>query len=107
MSPSRSIQFHHEAASEALAAYRWYRTRSVRAAHRFRVELRATLRLLSELPSAWPPYEAGTRVCRVKAFPYRVIYRTVESGLQVVAVAHMSREPAYWVDREGRERPDE
>jgi len=43
------------------------------------------------------PYEVRRRI--LKRFPYLVIY-TIDNVLPVViAVAHTSREPLYWVDR--------
>jgi len=39
------------------------------------------------------------RRCRLRRFPYSVIY-TVEAGeILILAVAHQHRKPRYWQDR--------
>jgi plasmid stabilization system protein ParE len=54
---------------------------------------------IKEFPNAWQPFHRGTRRCRLRHFPYGVIYQTDEDGILVVAVAHLHREPDYWCDR--------
>ena len=90
------MRLHPEAVAEATASYVWYLEKSERAASRFRSELRSTLRLIAEFPSAWPPYEEETCKCKGRAFPFLVIYREFADSVQVIAVAHTSRRPGYW-----------
>jgi hypothetical protein len=39
------------------------------------------------------------RRCRLRRFPYGVIYHADEMEILVVAVAHAHRRPDYWRDR--------
>ena len=40
-----------------------------------------------------------TRHFRVQGFPYKIAYRLREHNIHVVALAHTSRRPGYWMDR--------
>lgn len=39
------------------------------------------------------------RKVSLRGFPYSVVYREVDSVVQVLAVAHHRREPGYWARR--------
>jgi len=39
------------------------------------------------------------RRCRVKRFPYAVIYFVHDDVIYVLAVMHLSRHPDYWRER--------
>jgi toxin ParE1/3/4 len=69
-------------------------------------EVQEVLQLIAEYP------EIGGRVTRVRVrgiarriplrrFPYFVIYRARGGELEILAVAHQSRRPAYWRSRGG------
>ena len=52
-------------------------------------------------PQRYPLYEAesdagGLRRYWVRRFPYFVAYRIVGESIEIVAIAHSSREPSYW-----------
>ena len=62
------------------------------------------LQLLVENPQRGPHGKAGLRLYHFDRFPYTVIYEEeARNGLQILAVAHQSREPGYWSDRLGEE----
>ena len=65
----------------------------------FRAAIDNTISLIRQFPHAWPRLSANTRRCRMKRFPYGIIYRIKNDEIQILAVAHFSREPNYWVDR--------
>jgi plasmid stabilization system protein ParE len=52
-----------------------------------------------EFPDAGSISEAGTRFVITANFPFSIIYRAVENGIIVFAVAHQSRAPNYWSSR--------
>jgi plasmid stabilization system protein ParE len=54
-----------------------------------------------ELPLAWPRWKAfpDVRVRHLRDISYSVFYRVRERVVLVVAFAHMSRRPGYWLDR--------
>lgn len=55
----------------------------------------ATLRALTS-PLSGTAMEPSVRRVLVRGFPYAVVYRPVENGIIVFAVAHLSRTPEYW-----------
>ena len=65
----------------------------------FREEVERVISLIRQFPKAWPQLSLSTRRCRTKRFPYGLIYRIRNDEIEIVAVAHFSREPNYWVDR--------
>ena len=66
---------------------------------RFRVEVERVIALIRQAPEAWPRLSHSTRRCRTSRFPYGIIYRIKNGVIEVLAVAHSSRRPKYWVDR--------
>src|SRR5262249_23719023 len=98
MTPS-NLDFHPRAVAEARAARRWYALRSPAVALRFLTELDDALRQIATSPNQWPPYVHGTRVYRLRRFPYLVVYHETIADLQVIAVAHVRRRPGYWQRR--------
>jgi plasmid stabilization system protein ParE len=49
-----------------------------------------------QFPVAHPP---AIRRLRLPGFPYTVLYRIDETGIEVLALAHHSRRPGYWSAR--------
>ncbi|HEV7671726.1 MAG TPA: type II toxin-antitoxin system RelE/ParE family toxin [Thermoanaerobaculia bacterium] len=93
-----------DAASFELAdASDWYDGRAVGLGDRFLDEAESAFSLIEEnqeLGSLWllewiPP---GVRHFPLQTFPYSIVY-VLEPRLVVVAVAHASKEPRYWIDR--------
>jgi plasmid stabilization system protein ParE len=97
--PAMPIEFDPRAIAEVRAARRWYSRRSAGVADRFLAEFDRAIEQISKTPQQWPSYLHGTRVYRLRRFPYLVIYRQAPAAIQVVAVAHGSRKPGYWKRR--------
>lgn len=58
-----------------------------------------SIELIPRHPSGWHPLTPEIRRCRLRRFPYGVVY-TIESGEgHVLAIAHQHRKPGYWKDR--------
>jgi hypothetical protein len=43
----------------------------------------------------------GTRSWKTKQFPFRIVYLQQPDRFWIVAVAHLSRRPDYWIRRLG------
>jgi plasmid stabilization system protein ParE len=99
VSSSKRVEVHPQAVAEARTALGWYRSRSDRAAEAFVQELDHAVERISEAPHRWPRFAAGTRRFLLHRFPFFVVYREVESGIQIVAVAHARRRPGFWLRR--------
>jgi len=90
---------HPLAIAEARAARNWYGERSSKAAARFVAELDRAVERITTTPKAYPSYLHGTRVYRLRRFPYLVVYLETSSAVDVIAVAHGRRKPGYWKKR--------
>lgn len=66
----------------------------------FRAEVRRCIDTVLERPTQWPAYGRGARRRILERFPFSIIYFIEEDGrVHVLALAHHSREPGYWMDR--------
>ncbi len=95
----RAIDFHPKALQEAEAARDWYAERSPVASRAFVIELTHAVEQVAESPEMWPQYDLDTRRYVFPRFPFSLIYRIVEEGIEIVAVAHAKRKPGYWKGR--------
>ena len=84
------------AAKEAHEAWLWYRARSKRVGQRFQEALEQAVLQIKEQPDRWPEYLCATKLLRLKRFPYIIVFREMDSELQIIAVAHAHRRPGYW-----------
>ena len=66
----------------------------------FRNEIREALERVKAFPDAWHPLGETIRRCRVRRFPYAIIYQRQSDHLLVLAIAHLRREPTYWQQRQ-------
>jgi toxin ParE1/3/4 len=57
------------------------------------------LSIAAQFPLAGSPGPASTRRVMVKGFPFSVVYLQDNGGIVVVALAHHSRRPGYWIGR--------
>ncbi|MFN0147950.1 MAG: type II toxin-antitoxin system RelE/ParE family toxin [Dehalococcoidia bacterium] len=84
---------------EARDARRWYRQRNPTTASDFQDEYVRVRRLIQMWPSSGTDVGLGFRRLMMHGFPYSLVYRVEVNVAVIVAVAHTSREPGYWLDR--------
>jgi plasmid stabilization system protein ParE len=65
----------------------------------FLLEAVAAIERIRQFPDAWHPLGENLRRCRLRRFPYGLIYHAYGTGILIVAVAHTHRRPDYWRDR--------
>ena len=65
----------------------------------FLLDVLNAIERISHFPEAWHPFSTNTRRCRLRRFPYGIIYQILDTEILVVAVANMHRRPDYWQDR--------
>jgi toxin ParE1/3/4 len=94
-----NFAFHPAAEEEFSAAVDWYEERQPRLGMDFAIEVRAAIGRAITLPSAWTELQPGIRRVLTQRFPYGVLYASEDSGVFILAVMHLSREPGYWKDR--------
>lgn len=94
------ISLSDEAEADANAAADWYIGHSAfAAAEDFANALDHAFALLCDYPAMGARAAHRTRMLTLHDFPYSVIYRIQGDEIRVIAVAHHSRRPGYWVGR--------
>ena len=93
-------RFRPTARRELLEAAQWYLLDGGPViAEQFEWAVEHALRLLQFMPQLGRPTYPGVRTWALKQFPYTLVYRVTGELISVIAVAHQSREPGYWVGR--------
>ena len=80
-------------------AVSFYHERGRRLGDRLAGEVRVTIRRIIETPERWRVLEADVRRCRVRVFPYSVLYTVERDCILILALMHGRREPGYWRHR--------
>lgn len=93
------IKFHPHARAEIRAARNWYHERSPLSAFAFAQTVQNAISLIKEAPDTFPLADHGTRKFILQRFPFSIFYRTDETEIVIVAVAHQKRRPNYWSNR--------
>ncbi|MFP5461686.1 MAG: type II toxin-antitoxin system RelE/ParE family toxin [Gammaproteobacteria bacterium] len=95
----RRARFIEPARREYLEQLDWYARSGAGLAARFAAEVEdATARAVA-FPLAGSPIHPGARRCLLRRFPFALIYQVEKDGIVVLALAHQSRQPEFWVDR--------
>ena len=97
------LRLSEEADAEMAEAARWYERNRIGLGLEFLAAIDTAVARIEENPqigSRTPGVddEAIRRVF-VRRFPYHVVYIELPDRLQVLAIAHDRRRPAYWVSR--------
>jgi plasmid stabilization system protein ParE len=91
-----SVRLLESAQAELDDAIAWYASQAPGLGDAFLIEALKTIKLIEQYPKAWHPLTQQIRRCRLRRFPYSVVYAQDGSDLLVVAVAHQHRKPGYW-----------
>jgi plasmid stabilization system protein ParE len=93
-----TTRWHPSARAEADAAAAFYQAKRPGLGRRFLDSLQDALGRVETRPGIYPELAPEVRKCRLKTFPYAVIFRA-NGGIDIIAVMHLRREPGYWKDR--------
>ena len=66
---------------------------------RFKEEVKRALRNLIKFPDMGSIEKADIRRCILHKFPYKILYSNEGELLYIITIAHMHREPNYWINR--------
>ncbi len=66
---------------------------------RFKEEVKRALRNLIKFPDMGSTEKGDIRRCILHKFPYKILYSNEGQILYIIAIAHMHREPNYWLNR--------
>jgi len=93
------VRFLDLAQRELDDAVAWYDEQVAGLGQDFLDELDRAIRRVVAFPSSCTEVEPGLRRCLMARFPYGVVYGVEQDLIVVVAVAHLHREPRYWIGR--------
>jgi len=94
-----SLEFSTDARAEYDEAFNWYAERSVGAALGFATEIDVAIESIIAQPERFVRTYADCQLCRLKRYPYCVVYHCSGDLIRVVAIAHAKRRPDYWQTR--------
>ncbi len=99
---NRGVRFEVEAALELAEAALWYHQRRAGLGAEFMESIDAALELVRQWPEAAPRASGVAEVLNIRRapvprFPYGIIYAASSHDIQVLAIAHNSRESDYWI----------
>ena len=95
----KRVVYHRLAASELVDAAVFYEERRPFLGDEFVTEVDAAREKIRANPKRGRIEKLGLRSFKVRRFPYRLFYALELDRLWIVAVAHLSRRPGYWVRR--------
>jgi plasmid stabilization system protein ParE len=97
------LRVSEEADAEMAEAARWYERNRAGLGLEFLTAVDAAAARIEQNPRIGSPTpgvdDKDIRRVFVRRFPYHVVYIELPDRLQVLAVAHDRRRPAYWVGR--------
>ena len=93
------VRFLAVAQRETDDAAAWYLAQAEGLEREFLDELDRAVHRIAGFPQSCGEIETGLRRCLMARFPYGLIYAVDDDTIIVVAVAHLHREPRYWIDR--------
>jgi toxin ParE1/3/4 len=94
-----SIRYHQAAGDEVLTEVGYLENQAAGLGRLLLSEIRRAERILSRFPQAAQEIEPGIRRYVLPKFRYSLIYSIEEAGVLILALAHHSRRPGYWVGR--------
>jgi toxin ParE2 len=94
-----NVRFLEPAARELDEAVAYYNAERTGLGEAFLLETLAAIERIRRYPQGWHPLSPQTRRCRLKRFPYGLIYAVADGTLLIIAVAALHRRPDYWHDR--------
>ena len=77
----------------------WYSAQAPGLGEGFLVEVLRSIQLIQRHPTGWHRLTPDIRRCRLRRFPYSVIYTVEADEVLILAVAHQHRRPSHWQDR--------
>jgi toxin ParE1/3/4 len=99
MARSKPYRLHPLAWQEIEGGEAWYQQHGSDVGLEFIAEVSDAIDRIRRDPHRWPKYLHGTRRFVLDRFPFSIVYLDAEEIVNIVAVAHGKRKPAYWKRR--------
>lgn len=95
-----AVSFHRRASREMVQAEAWYRERSSESAEKFLAAIDAAVTRIKHDPESFAVEYRRCRTVSVSGYHYKLIFEPIDDQrVLILAVAHTSRRPGYWKDR--------
>lgn len=94
-----NFRFTTAAAEEMVAAAEYYEAASSGLGASFLDELEATVRRIQLDTETWRKISENHRKCRIRRFPFAIIYSLGKDEILIVAVMDLRQGPERWKDR--------
>jgi plasmid stabilization system protein ParE len=94
-----TLRLRAEAAQEIDEAFAYYEAQSPGLGSRFINEIERGYDQIEAYPKAWPRVRRHARWYILRRFPFAITYLEQPAQITVVAIAHLSRRRAYWLNR--------
>jgi hypothetical protein len=101
-----TVRYHEAAEQELLIEIGYLDLRAEGLGRRFLEEVRRAESLMAQFPEAGEEIRPGIRKRLLRTFRYSLLYSVEPDGLLILAVAHHSRRPGYWISRVANSQPD-
>ena len=93
----KKYRFLTPALLEVETASQFYESSRPRLGSEFLDEIDATIQRIVSNPRAWQVLEGEIRRCRLRRFPYGIIYTLLEDkSVLIISVMHLHRHPSSW-----------
>jgi len=66
---------------------------------RFKQEVERAVNIIRKMPKIGSSESQNIRRYILHKFPYKVLYSIEKDHIYIIAIAHMHREPMYWINR--------
>lgn len=93
------VQWHEAAEDELLNEVGYLELQAPGLGRRFFAEVTRVQGLIAEFPEAAAEIRPGIRRRVLRRFRFSVLYSIEKQGVLILALAHHSRRPGYWVGR--------
>ncbi|MBN2338701.1 MAG: type II toxin-antitoxin system RelE/ParE family toxin [Acidobacteria bacterium] len=93
------VQILSTAENEFRQAVDFYNDQCEGLGYEFASEVKQTIGRIVHFPEAWTPLSTRTRRCRIRRYPYGVVYQIRDGYILVVAIMHLRRHPDAWKPR--------
>lgn len=94
----KPVIFHREAEAELLASIEFYERRSLGLGRRFQLAVERATAEIADNPTRFAS-DGEVQQCILLKFPFAIYFLEHQESIWIMAVAHTSREPKYWSQR--------
>lgn len=96
-----SYYFHPGAEAEHFETIAFFESRQIGLGASYLSEVEALMAIVVLAPQSYQiERKPNIRRISLKCFPFKIVFRDVEEGVQILAISHKRRRPDYWLDRQ-------